>query len=73
MAYHVACFPSPRGTTARLLRTLGLYALAVAGDRLDRPVYWLTLGTVSGHTMKHLLAGAAGWQMVRLLGGLGRA
>ena len=67
LAYNVVCYPSPHGTTPRLLRTLGLYALAIAGDRLDRPVYWLTLSTVSGHTLKHLLAGAAGWQLVRLM------
>ena len=67
LAYKVVCYPSPRGTTPRLLRTLGLYALAIAGDRLDRPVCWLTLSTVSGHTLKHLLAGAAGWQLVRLM------
>lgn len=60
-------YPSPRGSTLRLLRTLGLYALALAGDRLDRPVYWLTLSAVSGHTLKHLLAGAAGWQLARLV------
>ncbi|PRW18393.1 alkaline phytoceramidase [Chlorella sorokiniana] len=73
MAYHVVCYPSPRSTTPHLLRMLGLYALAIAGDRLDRPVYWLTLGTVSGHTLKHISAGAAGWQLVRLLRGLQRA
>lgn len=70
IGYLAAAYPPPpgRSTTPRILHTLALYAAAVAGDRLDRPVYWLTLRAVSGHTLKHLLAGAAGWQLVRMLG-----
>lgn len=70
MAWHAACYPSPHGSTRHLGRMLGLYALAIAGDRLDHPVYWLTLETLRGHTLKHLLAGAAGWQLVRMLRGV---
>lgn len=35
------------------------YLLAMAGDRLDHQVYELTGQVVSGHTLKHLLTGAA--------------
>ena len=72
--------PRPASTTTRrgLVGALALYGLAILGDRLDRPVYWVTLGVLSGHTLKHLLAGAAGWRLVRMLreavaaGGAGR-
>lgn len=71
IAYTALCY-HPRGwrpttTTRGLLTTLALYGAAMMGDRLDRPVYWLTGSLVSGHTVKHLLAGAASWQVVRML------
>ncbi|GAB4814219.1 hypothetical protein N2152v2_001265 [Parachlorella kessleri] len=60
---------SPQSTTTAggLLATLGTYAAAIAGDRLDRPVYYLTLTLTSGHVLKHVLAGVAGLQLVRML------
>lgn len=70
VAYHALAYPPPPSqpqSTRRLLSTLALYAAAVVGDRLDRPIHWLTLGVVSGHTLKHVAAGAAGWQLVRLV------
>ena len=73
MAWHAVCYTSPRGTTPLPLRMLGQYALAIVGDRLDRPVYRLTLNIASGHTLKHLLAGAAGRQLVRMLRGVQRS
>lgn len=47
-----------------LLSVLGLYALALALEWLDRPVFELT-GGVSGHTLKHLIAAMAGYGLLR--------
>ena len=68
LAYRRSSPPPPRASsTGPLLRTLALYAAAVAGDRLDRLVHCATATLMSGHTLKHLLAGAAGWQLAELL------
>ena len=42
------------------------YALALVFQVTDAPVYKF-LGFVSGHTLKHLCAGVAAWQIVRTL------
>ncbi len=47
-----------------LLVVLALYALAMALEWLDRPVFELT-GNVSGHTLKHLIAALAGYVLLR--------
>jgi hypothetical protein len=47
-----------------LLVVLGLYALALALEWLDRPIFDLS-GSVSGHTLKHLLAALAGYGLLR--------
>ncbi|MBU0592888.1 MAG: alkaline phytoceramidase [Gammaproteobacteria bacterium] len=47
-----------------LLAVLGLYALALALEWLDRPIFELT-GSVSGHTLKHLVAALAGYCLLR--------
>ncbi|MDP2155499.1 MAG: alkaline phytoceramidase [Sulfuricella sp.] len=49
-----------------LLAVLGLYALALALEWLDRPIFELT-GSVSGHTLKHLIAALAGYWVLRHL------
>lgn len=49
-----------------LLAVLGLYALALALEWLDRPIFELT-GSVSGHTLKHLTAALAGYGLLRHL------
>jgi hypothetical protein len=55
----------PRYTRSRdLLAVLGLYALALALEWLDRPIFELT-GSVSGHTLKHLVAALAGYGLLR--------
>jgi hypothetical protein len=46
-----------------ILATVGVYAFAKVFELLDRPI--LELGSVvSGHTLKHLLAGGAGYVIV---------
>lgn len=46
-----------------LLAVLALYALAMALEWLDRPIFELT-GIVSGHTLKHLIAALAGYGLL---------
>lgn len=43
-----------------------LFVLAMAGDRLDRPIFDLTGGLVSGHTLKHLLTAIAVGSLARM-------
>ena len=45
----------------------GLYVLAKIFESADRQIFALTRQTVSGHTLKHLSAGAAGFWIVRML------
>ena len=47
--------------------SLGFYALAKMTEKFDKQVFALTGRTVSGHTLKHLLAGiATGWGILIL-------
>lgn len=48
------------------LAVLALYALALALEWLDREVFDLT-GSVSGHTLKHVVAALAGYAVLRHL------
>lgn len=61
-------FPPRYSGGRRILTVLGLYLLAVLFDLADRPVFALTNGLVSGHTLKHVLAALAALMMVRYLG-----
>jgi hypothetical protein len=49
---------SPRGDRLAFAAAIGLFALARLAEVQDAPVF-AALGVVSGHTVKHLLAGAA--------------
>lgn len=50
-----------------ILAVIGLYLLALLCDLSDRPVFALTGGFVSGHTLKHMIAALAiYWVVVRL-------
>ena len=62
----VLLFP-PRYTGGRdLLLVVGLYGLAKLFEGLDGPVFRAG-HLVSGHTLKHLLGGAAAWVYLRML------
>ncbi|MEO6322066.1 MAG: hypothetical protein ABIR56_15345 [Polaromonas sp.] len=63
----VLLFPSRYGGDREVLQALGLYALAMlCGELLDAQLF--ALGQiVSGHTLKHLLAGAAAYRVLRML------
>jgi hypothetical protein len=51
---------------ADYLIALGLYGLAMLSDALDRVLFEL-IGLISGHTLKHLIAAAAAYHLLRML------
>lgn len=59
-------FPSRYTRGGDLFVAVAIYALAKAAEVLDAQIY--ALGElISGHTMKHLIAAAALWWLVRML------
>jgi len=58
----------PRYSGGRdILMVIGLYLLALLFDLSDRPVFALSGGLVSGHTLKHAVAALAALWVVRAL------
>jgi hypothetical protein len=55
----LAVFPARYTHRCYLLYGFGLYALAKIAELADRQIFAWTADTVSGHTVKHLLAAAA--------------
>lgn len=64
----LALYPLSGRERRRFGALVGLYALAKAAELMDGDILALN-GILSGHSLKHLLAGLAGWQMVRLVQG----
>jgi hypothetical protein len=59
-------FPKRYTRTSDLAIVVGFYALAKASETLDQPIF--AVGhIVSGHTLKHLAAAAAGYWILRML------
>lgn len=59
-------FPKRYKRTSDLAVVVGFYALAKALETLDKPIF--AVGhIVSGHTLKHLAAAAAGYWILRML------
>jgi hypothetical protein len=59
-------FPARYTRGGDLLLAAGLYAVAKGAEALDAPI--LALGqVVSGHTVKHVVAAAAAWWLLRML------
>lgn len=52
-------FPHRDGRMRYLVAAVACYALAILCEQLDKPIFVLTAGTVSGHSAKHLFAAAA--------------
>ena len=52
-------YPPRYSGERRILAIVGLYLLALLFDLGDRPVFVLTGGLVSGHTLKHAVAALA--------------
>lgn len=59
--------PARYTRSADLAVVFGLYVLAKICETADRGIFSLTKGTISGHTLKHLAAGAAGFWILRML------
>jgi hypothetical protein len=59
-------FPPSYTRSGDLLVVTGLYILAKVAERLDGWIYALT-GWISGHTLKHLIAAAAVYWLLRML------
>jgi hypothetical protein len=62
----VLLFPARYSRGSDLAIVVGLYALAKILEALDRPVFQAS-HLVSGHTLKHLAASAAGYWLLRML------
>jgi hypothetical protein len=66
IALILALYPSAYTRARDPFVVLGLYALAKLCEWLDRPIF-AALGGVSGHTLKHLVAGVAVFWLLRML------
>jgi hypothetical protein len=62
----VLFFPRPYTRTSDFGWVIGFYVLAKTLETFDKPVF-ATLHVVSGHTLKHLAAAAAGYCILRML------
>jgi hypothetical protein len=59
-------FPKRYTRISDLAIVVGFYALAKALETLDKPIFAVR-HIVSGHTLKHLAAAAAGYWILRML------
>lgn len=62
----VTLFPARYPHSGDIFVVLGLYVLALVAEGLDGVVFGAR-GWISGHTLKHLLAAAAAFSMLRML------
>ena len=62
----ILLFPAKHTHTGYIFIAIGFYTSAKAMEALDHQVYDFT-GFVSGHTIKHLLAAAAAWWLIRMV------
>ena len=63
----LALLPTPWSERRWLVPALACYAFAFVCERLDVQIFQLTMGIVSGHTIKHLGAAAAFYFILRML------
>lgn len=66
-AYILFFFPSRYSRGNRFGWVLLLYVLAKAAELLDAPIYQLLQQTISGHTLKHLIAGLSVFVLAEML------
>ena len=62
----LACFQNRYRHGAYLIGAVLLYGAALGAEQLDQQVFSMG-GVISGHTLKHLLAALAGYQVLRML------
>jgi hypothetical protein len=60
-------FPARYSRGSDLAIIVGFYVLAKVLELLDKPIFFHTGQLVSGHTLKHLAAAAAGYWLLRML------
>ena len=63
----IALFPARYTRGGDFFAALILYALAKVAEQFDRAIFVATGGVLSGHTLKHLLAAAAIFWLLRML------
>ena len=66
IAVMAAIFPSRYTRGADMIQAVAIYALAKVAEVLDAQIYAMG-GIVSGHTLKHLIAGLAAYWLLRML------
>lgn len=66
LAFMLLLYPPRYTGSADLVASLGCYALAKIVEILDKEIY-AGSGFVSGHTLKHLVAGLAAWFILHML------
>lgn len=64
----LAIYPGRYTRRIDLLYALGLYVCAKIAEAWDREIFALTANVLSGHTLKHLLAAAAVFAILLMLG-----
>jgi hypothetical protein len=67
IALVLVMFPAANRRTGYLAAALALYLASKAAEYYDRAVFELTHETLSGHSLKHLLAALAVYGIVRML------
>lgn len=65
-------FPAGASRTRDLFLVLGFYAVSHIFELADRPVFALTGGVISGHTIKHVCAVIAAIWLLRVMMGRGK-
>lgn len=65
----LGAFPARHTRRNHLLYALGCYVLAKIFELLDTPIFEITSGIVSGHTLKHIAAALAAFFVYRMLRG----
>ena len=63
----ITLFPPRYSRTGDVLGAAILYALAKVAEHFDGAIFLATGGIISGHTLKHLLAAAAAYWLLRML------
>lgn len=61
------CAPLESGLTVRLGMVVAIYAAAKLFEMADHPIFDVTGGYISGHSLKHLAAAFAAWPVVSAL------
>lgn len=63
--------PLPDALPVRWTLVIAIYAVAKLAEHADHALFALDVGGLSGHSLKHLLAGCAAWPVLRAFGAVG--